>query len=296
MWAKRVSVSCLLAAGLAGGLQLAGCGSSDSAAGTKGGGKDGGDVTRDGGTGAGGAHGSGGSTGTPDADISTTCAVTQVVAGTGHACALESDGTVWCWGSNSVGQLGTGMRSGSAYKPIKVAALGADVVEIQAGNNQTCARKKDGSLFCWGSDYGNTPIQQTGLSNVASFAVGDGHVCAVMRDGSVGCRGDSTHGELGTGSTVGPVGSITDLGNDVSAVAAGSDHSCALKKDGTLWCWGNNSVGQLGLGDGAPPFECGTGNPCQPSPVQVMSLGTSVKAVVAASAMTCAIKKDGTSW
>jgi alpha-tubulin suppressor-like RCC1 family protein len=203
---------------------------------------------------------------------------------------------VWCWGSGTQGQLGNGSRSGSAFKPVQVASLGSDVAEIGAASSQTCARKKDGTVFCWGSNYGATPIHVAGLDGTVSFAVGDGHVCASLKDGSVSCRGDSADGQLGTGSTVGAAGTVADLGNDVSAVAAGAKHSCALKKDGTLWCWGNNASGQLGLGSDAPPFQCGTGNPCQPSPVQVTSLGTQVKAVVAGGAMTCAIEKDGTTW
>ena len=33
---------------------------------------------------------------------------TQVTAGTNHACGLQKDKTVWCWGHNNYGQLGNG--------------------------------------------------------------------------------------------------------------------------------------------------------------------------------------------
>ena len=129
--------------------------------------------------------------------------MTALVAGDGHACALEADGTVWCWGSGTQGQLGTGQSSTLALKPVQVTALGSDVVEIGAGSNQTCARKKRRHAVVLGRGLRQDAGEVSGLDGVASFAVGDGHVCAVKTDGSVACQGDSEFGQLGNGSTLG---------------------------------------------------------------------------------------------
>ena len=47
--------------------------------------------------------------------------VADVVAGAGHFCALKKDSTVWCWGLNDKGQLGSG--TGNANAPVEVKTL-----------------------------------------------------------------------------------------------------------------------------------------------------------------------------
>jgi len=109
--------------------------------------------------------------------------VAQVAAGLLHVCALKGDGTVWCWGANGYGQLGDATLDDKAA-PVPVTALGADVVQVTAGDNATCALKRDGTLWCWGANssgqLGNgtttdssTPTQVVALgSTVAEVAAG----------------------------------------------------------------------------------------------------------------------------
>jgi alpha-tubulin suppressor-like RCC1 family protein len=59
--------------------------------------------------------------------------------GYAHALALGADGTLYAWGSNSFGQLGTG-DSKERSKPTPVAAFhGAAVVRIAAGQQSSYA-------------------------------------------------------------------------------------------------------------------------------------------------------------
>ena len=45
----------------------------------------------------------------------------QVVCGSSqHTCAILSDATVWCWGSNSQGQLGDGTTGTTRVSPVQV--------------------------------------------------------------------------------------------------------------------------------------------------------------------------------
>jgi alpha-tubulin suppressor-like RCC1 family protein len=48
--------------------------------------------------------------------------VVSVALGARHACALKTDGSVWCWGKNDRGQLGSGTKVDSVY-PVKVTNL-----------------------------------------------------------------------------------------------------------------------------------------------------------------------------
>jgi hypothetical protein len=75
--------------------------------------------------------------------------VVELSMGDYHTCARKADGTVWCWGGNNQGQLGNGTRD-SSTTPLQVTALGGDVVEVVSGQERSCARKADGTVWCWG--------------------------------------------------------------------------------------------------------------------------------------------------
>ncbi len=88
----------------------------------------------------------------------------QVAAGAVHTCVLLLDGTVRCWGSNSVGQLGNASRSLEIPRTLAASRveLGGDVIQISAAGNSTCALLATHELTCWGGGangnlgYGNT--------------------------------------------------------------------------------------------------------------------------------------------
>jgi alpha-tubulin suppressor-like RCC1 family protein len=66
-----------------------------------------------------------------------TASVYGIGAGSSFACASQSPGPLWCWGSNSNGQLGagisdTGYVSGARSAPVQVVGL-SDVQEVGTG-------------------------------------------------------------------------------------------------------------------------------------------------------------------
>lgn len=87
--------------------------------------------------------------------------VAQINVGNTHACARLTNGEARCWGSNTKGQLGTGVQGASVNRPVTVlapsgAAPFTDVVSIDAGNDFTCAVQADGATWCWGQNLFNT--------------------------------------------------------------------------------------------------------------------------------------------
>jgi hypothetical protein len=95
--------------------------------------------------------------------------VTQITAGDFHAIALKQDGTVWTWGANDFGQLGTGTTTPSSV-PVKVSGL-SSVAEVAAGGDHTLAVTSDGKVWEWGARYVTKPWQVAGLTNMATPAV-----------------------------------------------------------------------------------------------------------------------------
>ena len=79
--------------------------------------------------------------------------VKQIAAGEHHSCAVKYDGTLWCWGDNSWGQLGIGQgQSGSVPQQV---GTDQDWVLVSSKINHSCAIKTDGTLWCWGANESN---------------------------------------------------------------------------------------------------------------------------------------------
>ena len=89
-----------------------------------------------------------------------------------HSCALKTDGTVWCWGSNLYGQLGDGTTT-SRLTPIQVVGL-TNAVSIHVGETSSCAGKSDGTIWCWGANtdmFGNQGMLGNGSTINSSVPV-----------------------------------------------------------------------------------------------------------------------------
>uniref|UniRef100_H2YDC3 BTB domain-containing protein n=1 Tax=Ciona savignyi TaxID=51511 RepID=H2YDC3_CIOSA len=77
--------------------------------------------------------------------------VTQVVCGYAHALALTDNGSVFGWGANSYGQLGSGNKA-NTVTPLQVATNIGRVTTIAATHysHSSAARNQHGHIYMWG--------------------------------------------------------------------------------------------------------------------------------------------------
>jgi alpha-tubulin suppressor-like RCC1 family protein len=227
-----------------------------------------------------------------------------------HTCAITSDATLWCWGNNDVGQLGTGVTSNTPTtepsSPLAGAWLHVAVTSSGFQSAMTCGIKTDHTLWCWGQFQFPTPTQHpvpTQIGTDASWASlsmgntsnskGSGvTTCAVKLDGSLWCWGIWLgDGTLDTSETPVRVGTASDW----KTVAVGGE-ICATRTGGTLWCWGNGFI----LGDSSPPAYDMTSTVVAPvtAPKQIGSDAdwSTVMTQGGIGYVSCAIKTDGSLW
>jgi hypothetical protein len=174
--------------------------------------------------------------------------VPQLAMGSPHTCVLLPTGKAWCWGDNTYGQLGDGtLKSHLDFDPVDVKL--DQIAQLVAGNNFTCALRRDRTVWCWGTDtysiFGppqpcelsvgecmeiqpiRLPRRIEGIDRVRAIRSSDTIMCA-MTDEDVYCwgtnrfgGGDShviTLGKTPTKMGIGPVAAIGRPHEDVLPV------------------------------------------------------------------------------
>ncbi|MDD2482776.1 MAG: fibronectin type III domain-containing protein [Candidatus Shapirobacteria bacterium] len=239
----------------------------------------------------------------------------SVTMGSDYACSNRTDGTVYCWGGNSQGQLGIGSTIGARSYPVQVVGAGGTgilegITSVKAGTYSTCGLKNDKTVYCWGNDDNGQlgdnlkidkrfPVKVLGmggtgiLDEVSAISLGGNSTFAVKDNGEVYSWGKNNYAQLGIGNTVNPKITImqvvgaggTGVLSDVKAITSGESHSCVVKNDGTVYCWGYGFYGELGIGvSGA--------NSIVQYPTQVTGL-TNIVSIAAGTNHTCAIDSSG---
>jgi alpha-tubulin suppressor-like RCC1 family protein len=224
------------------------------------------------------------------------------VSASGTTAAIKTDGTLWVWGDNYGGRLGTN-DSIDRSTPVTTFAGGNDWKQVSA-SGATAAIKTDGTLWTWGYNYSGQLGDNTNnnkLTPVTTFAGGTNwkqvnagatHTAALKDDGVnkelyifgsnnflIGNNNSTTRNENIPSTTFAG-------GNNWKQVSSGNQHTAAIKTDGTLWTWGNGDAGRLGTNDTIDRF----------TPVTTFAGGINWKQVSSGNAHIAAIKTDGTLW
>jgi hypothetical protein len=187
-------------------------------------------------------------------------------AGEWHTCARRSTGRLYCLGANFVGQLGNGGSLSGADRPVptEVAGGATNWATVTAGGWFTCARKRSGRLFCWGTGGagqrgdGTTTVSSPipvevvgGATDWAAVTTGFRHTCARRTNGRLYCWGHDGNGQLGNGGTATNVSVPVEVAGGATnwaTLTAGDGHTCARRTSGRLFCWGRDGQSQLGDG------------------------------------------------
>ena len=137
----------------------------------------------------------------------------QVSCGNASTGAIKTDGTLWMWGFNNLGQLATNDRL-ERSSPVQTVSATTNWKQVSCGGG--------------------------------SFS---SHCSAIKTDGTLWGWGPNGSGQLGSNDTSArssPVQTIAG-GTNWKQVACGNSHTGAIKTDGTLWLWGQNRYGTLGI-------------------------------------------------
>ena len=235
--------------------------------------------------------------------------------------ALKTNGTLYLWGHNGYGQLGTqdtNHRS-TPVIPTTIVTLEdgtettqeiKDVKDVANGEHYTVILREDGTVWTSGyNNYGqlgngtktdvNTFVKvkinsEEYLENVIAVASGTYTSYALTADGTVYAWGYNSNGELSQDTSASNTESMYAIKmqkvSNIIKIAAGDNYLIMLKADGTVIGVGSNSQGQLG-----------TNNTTQMNlPTQMLdaegNILTNVKDIEAGERHTIILKEDGSVW
>lgn len=217
--------------------------------------------------------------------------VVDLQCGELHCCVVTNEGTVRCWGGNENGELGSAPIEVARPEPSTVPGV-LNAVQVVAGAQHSCARTRDGAVYCWGGnsegqlgsgslEVSRPTARRVALPTVDNLFAGQRGTCAQTRDG-LWCWGDNEFGQLGNGSLVDqPLPVRSDmLEGPIDQVGLGAGFSC-FRRGEEVHCLGRNEDGELGRGTRMA------------SPQGLAPVPVTPKQVEVGSSFSCALTRQG---
>lgn len=183
----------------------------------------------------------------------------KISCGNDYNMALSYNNTLWSWGLNNYGQLGSGNTT-NRFTPTQIGSA-TDWRQVSAGEFHTAAIRGSGILLACGrnnygqlgngSDNNSSSLVQVGTDTTWKQVSCNGyHTVAIKTNGTMWAWGLNDNGQLGVGSQTASSTIPIQIGTDINwkQVSCGRYNNVAIKTDGSIWVWGLNDIGQLGLG------------------------------------------------
>ncbi len=193
-----------------------------------------------------------------------------VANGKSHTCALGKSRTLYCWGTNEIGELGIG-KSDDKFMPVKVNNM--KWLSVSLGEHHTCGITTKHKLYCWGSngsgqlgignkDFSYKPVQVKKVyGRWQKVSCGASFTCGIRQEKGINklyCWGANQTNQLGDNSKKNKKYPtlVTKMPNWID-ISAGYSHACGIRKVGEktkLYCWGFNGDGEIGTGKKSNKF------------------------------------------
>ena len=204
--------------------------------------------------------------------------IVDISCGITHFGCLDSDGKVYCWGSNALGQCGNDDLGGSDnLVPVAVDTSGVlngkTITKLRFSRVSASCLSDDGLLFTWGEggegQLGNNDTASSGvpvavdmtgvLSGKTVTDIGSGrNTFFCIADNELFAWGDNARGTVGNDNAgthaLVPVAVLKETGlllgkkvTDISS-SGGSDGQIFCIANNMVYGWGNNGYGELGDG------------------------------------------------
>jgi len=183
--------------------------------------------------------------------------IVAIAAGAYHSLALDGGGNLYGWGYNNEGELGLGNN----FSMLNPQYITNGVASIGAGQFHSLYVRTNGTVWATGANnlgqLGNnttnttlTPVQVSGLTNIARVAAGYNFSSALASNGVVWSWGDNSSKNLGVTNTYSfsAVPVQVTLVTGIAGLASQGSHSVVVLTNGTVRAWGDNASGQLALG------------------------------------------------
>ena len=218
---------------------------------------------------------------TSNFNLNTGETITSISLGEFHSSAITSDGRIFTWGRNDMGQVGNGAINTRIVAPTEITSnfnlnIGETITSISLGHKHSSAITSEQRVFTWGdneigqlgygttAEYRYTPTEITSNFNlntgetIINISLGGDHSSAITSEGRIFAWGFNGFGQLGIGTATNYEPNRTPIeitsnfnlntGETITSMSLGYTHTSAISSEGRVFTWGSNSGGRLGDG------------------------------------------------